>query len=157
MVYTSAPPIYLHGETTDDFIFIYRLNNYSYFESYDGIERNLSAVSFTSASKIWLYHIEVLLSLVQWCHEFKPTCIRQTVLNNRSCSGLITNFNRVVLSTKWRTLRCAQQAWRHPMPLANEHLPNTHDSTSQILHRSPIGHELSTFPRTPHTLLTFSC
>jgi len=62
-------------------------------------------------------------------------CIGQTVLNNRSCSRLITSFNRVVLSTKWR---CAQQAWQRSMPLANEHLPNTHDSASWILHRSPI-------------------
>jgi energy-converting hydrogenase Eha subunit H len=39
-------PIYLYGEQSDNFMFTYRLNNYSYFESFDGIEPNLSIVSF---------------------------------------------------------------------------------------------------------------
>ena len=115
-------------------------------------------LSNTLALKSWLYNISKCC--FHWFNDVmssSPLCIGQTVLNNRWCSRLITSFNRVVLSTKWRTLRCAQQAWQRSMPLANEHLPNTRDSASWILHRSPTYHELSKLPRTPHTLHTFEC
>jgi hypothetical protein len=46
MVCNSATPMYLYGEQRDKFIFTYRLYNYSYFESFDAIEPNLSTVSF---------------------------------------------------------------------------------------------------------------
>jgi hypothetical protein len=77
-----------------------------------------------------------------------PVCVRQTVLNNRSCSRLITCFNGVVLSTKWRTLRCAQQAWQHSMPLANEHLPNTRFSKPNF---TPLFHASWTVHIPSHT------